>query len=443
MKNPVQLTKALNLVRDSLNRSPWRRGSSIIPLVLAFVCFALSPTARAISPPPDTIFVSNFSSSTIEKFALTGTDLGVFVTTVNPTGLAFDNAGNLYVANDDPNGYAIEKFTPTGAGSVFANSGLSSPLALAFDRAGNLYVANAGGSTIEEFTPSGVGTVFADAGDGVNNPLGLAFDSAGNLFVSNQFGGTANTGTIEKFTPDGIGSIFADGLNNPYGLAFDSIGNLYVAIFLDDTIEKFTPDGGGTVFANTGLFRPIGLLFDSAGNLYAANENNTIEKFSPTGTDLGIFASTGLSGPQFLAIFRPSHLHFEIEALRVQASSAGYRIVRDANASGGAYGLLGATTPGDFVTYRVPIVAAGTYDLKVGIQTRNNKGIFQLAIAGVNQGTPQDEYSSTVGYEARDLGTVTFTSVGNKAFKFTVTGHNPSSHGYTLAFDYIDLDLVP
>jgi hypothetical protein len=49
----------------------------------------------------------------------------------------------------------------------------------------------------------------------------------------------------------------------------------------------------------------------------------------------------------------------------------------------------------------------------------------------------------TTGYEVRDLGTVTFTSAGDEAFLFVVTGRNPGSGGYGLAFDYIDLDLVP
>ena len=88
-------------------------------------------------------------------------------------------------------------------------------------------------------------------------------------------------------------------------------------------------------------------------------------------------------------------------------------------------------------------MAGGTCDVKMGIQTRKDKGILQLAIAGVNQGMPQDEYSPTIGYEVRDLGTVTFIGAGNQAFQFVVTGHNPSSIGYTLAFDYIDLDFVP
>ena len=127
----------------------------------------------------------------------------------------------------------------------------------------------------------------------------------------------------------------------------------------------------------------------------------------------------------------------------MQVRSAAYKTLSNPGASGGAYAVLKATGPGDFVTYSAPIVAAGTYDVKVGIQTQNNRGVFQLAITGVNQGTPRDEYSPTIGYEVRDLGTVTFISGGYQAFRFVVTGRNPSSSGYTLALDYIDLDLVP
>jgi len=402
-------------------------------------------TAGHILPSSDTIYETNFQSGTIEVFSLTGSDLGVFAMPVRPTGLVFDNAGNLYVSSDDRAGYSIEKITPDGTVSVFATSGLSIPHALKFDNAGNLYVTNPGSSTIEKFAPDGVGVVFADQYDGLNYPIDLVFDAAGNLYVSNAHGGGGGGGAIVKLTPDGIGSVFAEsGFHTAYGLAMDSAGNLYVSNFDTSTIEKFSPDGTDLgLFASAGLNFPHGMIFDRAGNLYVANNgNSTIEKFSSTGADLGVFANTG-SGPHFLTMFAPSHLHFECEALKRQASSAPYRILQDPNASGGAYGLLKATVVGDFVTYKVPIVAAGTYEVKVGIQTRNDKGIFQLAIAGINQGTPQDEYSTTTGYEARDLGAVTFTSTGNTTFQFVVTGRNASSLGYSLAFDYVDLDLVP
>jgi sugar lactone lactonase YvrE len=399
-------------------------------------------TADRTLPSSATIYETNYRSNTIGMFSLNRTDLGTFGMPSYPTGLVFDNSGNLYVSSDDPAAYAILKYTPDGSVSVFANSGLNGPHALAFDNAGNLYVTNVKANTIEKFTPDGIGSVFADAEDGLRFPVDLAFDTQGNLYVSNAYGAS-----VEKFTPDGVGSVFADsGLDVPYGLAFDSAGHLYVSNYGSSTIEKFSPDGTDLgMFASAGLSDPHGMIFDSAGNLYVANNgNNTIEKFSSTGEDLGVFAHTGL-GPHFLALgtFTPSHLHFETEALIVQAASAPHKRLRDPNASAGAYTVLKATVPGDFVTYGVPIAAAGTYNVTVGIQTQNNRGIFQLAIAGVNQGTPQDEYSPTIGYEVRDLGTVTVTSAGNEAFQFLVTGRNPSSRGYTLAFDYIDLDLVP
>ena len=48
----------------------------------------------------------------------------------SPTGLAFDSAGNLFVANHGNN--TIEMFTSAGVGSLFANSGLSGPQYIAF-----------------------------------------------------------------------------------------------------------------------------------------------------------------------------------------------------------------------------------------------------------------------------------------------------------------------
>jgi streptogramin lyase len=386
------------------------------------------------------IYETNFGSNTIEVFCLAGSDLGVFGNANHATGLAFDSAGNLYVSSDGPVEYKVLKFTPDGSVSVFASSGVTCPHGLTFDQSGNLYVANACANTIEKFTPDGVGSEFANADDGLDQPIDLIFDSSGNLFVSNAQTGTSHTGSVLKFTPDGVG------FHTAFGLAFDSDGNLYVsnASARHSTIEKFAPDGTDLgLFARAGLNIPHGMIFDPAGNLYVANSGNSaIEKFAPDGTDLGVFANTG-SGPHFLALgaFTPSHLHFECEALTVQASVP-YRTLSDRNASGGAYGLLRAVTPGNFVTFTVPVATAATYNLKVGIQTRKDHGIFQLAIDGIDQGTPQDEYSPTTGYEVRDLGTVTFSGCGGTAFQFVVTGQNPSSRGYSLGFDYIDLDLV-
>ncbi len=263
-------------------------------------------TADGILPSPNTIYQTNFRSNTIEVFSLRGSDLGTFATPAHPTGLVFDDAGNLYVSSDSSAAYSILKFAPDGSFTVFANSGLNGPHALVFDTAGSLYVANARNRTIMKFNPDGVGTVFADRHDGLASPIDLAFDTAGNLYVSNFYGGSEGNGSVLKFTPDGVGSVFADsGFQGAYGLAFDRDGNLYVSNLNSNTIEKFSPTGVDLgVFASTGLNKPLGIMFDRFGNLYACNQgNSTIEKFSPTGDDLGVFAHTG-GGPHFMTMSR-------------------------------------------------------------------------------------------------------------------------------------------
>jgi sugar lactone lactonase YvrE len=207
---------------------------------------------------------------------------------------ATSRADVLYVSNYSSN--TIEKFTSGGGGSIFANAGLDHPQGLAFDSAGNLYAANAvGGGTVEKFTPGGVGSLFAT---GLSYPTSLAFGSAGNLYAASY-----GSGTIEKFTPGGVGSLFANTIPGagPAGLAFDSAGNLYVANSSGNTIEKFI-GGVGSVFAITGLSGPDHLAFDSAGNLYAANENNnTIEEFTPGGVGSVFASGGGLNKPFGLA----------------------------------------------------------------------------------------------------------------------------------------------
>src|SRR5205814_2092803 len=108
----------------------------------------------------------------------------------------------------------------------------------------------------------------------------------------------------------------------------------------------------------------------------------------------------------------------------------------DSNWSEGAGAYLSANGVGDFVTYSVPIPQPGSYNIKLRIQTGPKKGIFQLAIGGIDQGSTQDEYSPNVAYEYRDLGTATFTTAGKKQFTSKVTGRNPSSNGYTISYDY-------
>ena len=86
-------------------------------------------------------------------------------------------------------------------------------------------------------------------------------------------------------------------------IAFDKSDNLYVTNMAVDKIRKFSPTGVDLGdFATTGLNQPAGLAFDANGDLYVANRgDNTIREFSPTGVDLGYFATMGMVNPVGLA----------------------------------------------------------------------------------------------------------------------------------------------
>src|SRR6476620_9768581 len=106
------------------------------------------------------------------------------------------------------------KLLRTGARTTFA-SGLFDPGALAFDSAGNLFVADRGfdydfvsDAAVYKFTPSGLRSTVASQNNQIHYPVpqALAIDGADNLFVG---WANAGSGAVYKFTPGGVRTIFA------------------------------------------------------------------------------------------------------------------------------------------------------------------------------------------------------------------------------------------
>jgi len=222
--------------------------------------YAGNPYGIAFDSAGNVYVVNSYGFNHIEKFSAAGTHLATITATneylYSPIGIVFDPADNFYVAYSG--NATIEKFSASGTDlGVFAHTeSRSQPNPLAMDAAGNLYAGNNVTHDIQKFTPSGAGSVFINLS---NQPGGLAFDSAGNLYVS--FGAL---NLIEKFSAAGadLGPFAQTNLNSPQGLAFDSDGNLYAANH--DSIAKFTPAGVGSIFATNGLLYPteIGIAQD-------------------------------------------------------------------------------------------------------------------------------------------------------------------------------------
>jgi sugar lactone lactonase YvrE len=252
----------------------------------------------------------------------------------NPTGLAFDSSGNLWVA-DSGNNRMLEFKAPfttgeaaslvigqtdfTSSGSATTSTGLFYPSAVVFDSSGNLWVADSGNNRILEFEapfttgeaaslligqPDLTSSSSATTSTGLNNPTGLAFDSSGNFWVADQY----NNRVIEFKAPfttgeaaslvigqtdftSGIPEVASSGLAYPSAVAFDSSGNLWVADQYNNRVLEFTAPfttgkaaslvigqtdftSSGFATTSTGLNSPSAVAFDSSGNLWVADSGN-------------------------------------------------------------------------------------------------------------------------------------------------------------------------
>lgn len=136
----------------------------------------------------------------------------------------------------------------------------------------------------------------------------------------------------------------------------------------------------------------------------------------------------------------PPSYTFEAEDIATAVASDTVTVVTDAAASGGELEKLSSNAVNDYIAYTIPLAQAGTYTVKVMVKKASTRGQFQMKIDGVNQGAVQDQYSASSAFVEFNLGTKTFTTAGDKEFRFTVTGQHANSLGFDLTFDYIKLE---
>ena len=127
------------------------------------------------------LFISDNTNQQIIKVSSSNRSVSTYASGVlfnNPSGLAFDGNGNLFVSNYAwTSGTTVLKINPEGAVSVFANVLGGGSLAYK-NNTGEIYVGNYFNSKIDQIDTAGSVTTFKDVG-GVGNANSILFDSFG------------------------------------------------------------------------------------------------------------------------------------------------------------------------------------------------------------------------------------------------------------------------
>jgi sugar lactone lactonase YvrE len=190
-----------------------------------------------------------------------------------------DSSGNIYIADSGnhcvrkiSNGtittYAGTPGTPvyTGDGGLATKAELNNPTGLALDASGNLYIADAANNLIREVSSSGTITTIAGnnsmgagyTGDGsfatsaqLSAPTAVAVDKYGNIYIADS-----NNDVIRLVADDYIstivgGSATTGQLHHPDQVVVDEYVNLFITDTVGRRIVEFTDTNNFVVLAGT------------------------------------------------------------------------------------------------------------------------------------------------------------------------------------------------
>jgi YVTN family beta-propeller protein/VCBS repeat-containing protein len=270
----------------------------------------------------------------------------------NITGLAIDDAGNLFIA--DSGNQRIRKVDLSGTITTVAGSGatgfsgdggpattasLNFPAGIAVSDAGDLFIADAGNRRIRQVTAAGTISTIAGNGDfpvsgggdgpassaGLGSISGVGVDASGNVVLT-------ATRRVRKVDPSGFiatvagngeysfggdaGFATAAGLGWPEAIAVDATGNMFISDRSNARVRKVDPTGVITTVAG-GITGLRGIAVDSQGNLFIADETaHRVRKVDATGLittvagngaqayagDGGLATAAALSRPRDVAV---------------------------------------------------------------------------------------------------------------------------------------------
>lgn len=185
----------------------------------------------------------------------------------NPTSMAFDADGMLYVSSRFEG--SVHRIARDGSVTTFATD-LGAPCGLAFGPDGELYVGDRSGSILR--VSEGKAVLVASLPASVA-AFHLAFGPDRWLYVSAPT--LSARDPIYRISLDGVVESFVDGFGRPQGLAFDDQRNLYVvdAVAGWNGVYRISLDGEALPIQVIAGGNLIGLAFDPRGGLVLVSQD--------------------------------------------------------------------------------------------------------------------------------------------------------------------------
>lgn len=235
----------------------------------------LHPVANPAYDPDDGSLLVTRSGSRGEQLPVTifRIDLSGEITEfsgdiTNPTGIAFDSTGQMFVSSRMDG--TVYRITPFKEAVPFATN-LGVATGIAFDSSDTMYVGDRTG-TIYKVNGIGEETAWAQLEPSVSAyHLAVGPDEA--LYVTGPT--VASFDSVMRIDAEGEVGLFYKGLGRPQGLAFDGRGNLYIAASLRGRrgIVRISPDGQDAQMFVAGM-NLVGLAFSSTGDLAVASTDS-------------------------------------------------------------------------------------------------------------------------------------------------------------------------
>jgi sugar lactone lactonase YvrE len=182
---------------------------------------------------------------------------------------AYDRHGNLYVTFSGSRGQqapvAVFRVRPDGTREPFVTD-LANPTSLAFDRDGRLFVSSRFDGSVYRVEADGKAVLFASD---LGVACGLAFGPDGRLYVGDRSGSILRVDAAGK--AQAIATLPAS--IAAFHLAFGPDDHLYVTaptLGTRDAVYRVSTGGAVSTFCS-GFGRPQGLAFDAAGDLFVVD----------------------------------------------------------------------------------------------------------------------------------------------------------------------------